>query len=92
MTATMDQPITRRPVTGAVLELRDGSRVHGDGEAQVHALRSVRTGLRCGCPPAEARGLEPRVSWTVVVVALLLGADPVEEAYRSRASGSSSTA
>ena len=44
----MDQPITRRPVTGAVLELRDVSRVHGEGEAQVHALRSVSLVVRPG--------------------------------------------
>ncbi len=41
MTATLDQPATTRPRTGAVLELRGVSRVHGEGATRVHALREV---------------------------------------------------
>ena len=48
MTATLDQPVQRRPVTGAVLELRAVSRVHGQGATQVHALREVGLVVRPG--------------------------------------------
>ena len=48
MTATLDQPTQRRPVTGAVLELRAVTRVHGSGAAQVHALREVSLVVRPG--------------------------------------------
>ncbi|GAA1228788.1 ABC transporter ATP-binding protein [Kitasatospora nipponensis] len=37
-----------RETEGAVLELREVSRVHGQGEAQVHALRSVDLTVRPG--------------------------------------------
>ena len=48
MTATLDQPTQRRPLTGAVLELRAVSRVHGQGPTAVHALREVSLVVRPG--------------------------------------------
>ncbi len=48
MTATLDQPTQRRPQTGAVLELRAVTRVHGRGASEVHALREVSLVVRPG--------------------------------------------
>jgi putative ABC transport system ATP-binding protein len=42
------RPGTGTPRTGAVLELRDVSRVHGQGAAEVHALRGVDLVVRPG--------------------------------------------
>jgi putative ABC transport system ATP-binding protein len=49
MTASLDQQAAARPASpGAVLELRAVTRVHGTGEAQVHALREVSLVVRPG--------------------------------------------
>ncbi|MGN6300387.1 MAG: ABC transporter ATP-binding protein [Angustibacter sp.] len=48
MTAPAQAAPSTRDVATAVLELRDVSRVHGDGDTAVHALRSVSLVVRPG--------------------------------------------